>query len=1114
MDEQRARVQDDLRGLLDGEVRCDDLFVQLYASDASIYQIRPLGVVLPRTSADVVALVEYARDNHLPLHARGAGTGLAGESLGPGLVVDFSKHLRRVLAVDHDRVRVQPGVVLERLNAHLAASGRFVGPDPAMSQVTTLGSLVAIDAAGSHWLKYGSARRHVLEVEAVLASGDLVRLGREPLVNLVSNDEHFAKRTLINELAPLLASESERIARHRPRSRVNRSGYALHEVLGDDTLDVARLLTGSEGTLALFTEVTLATQPLPRHRSVAMLFFDRLESACLAVPDILSFEPSACDLVDRRHISLARDTQPRYELLIPAQTEALLLVELDGDDKAQLRDRQQRLIDVVWRKRRRAFDARVASDDLEFEFFWQLARKVVSTLHRLKGSTRPLPFIEDIAVPPDALSRVVVNLQNVLKRHQVTASLFGHVGHGQLHVRPFMDLSDPTQVRRIEELAADVYAEVWAVGGTISGEHGDGLSRTAFVARQYGPLYEVFREVKRIFDPHNIFNPGKVVGDDPHLMQRNLRPVSLPWQMPAGGEPRSERGPQGQAVDASAPHPPGSRLQSPDRSAPRATVRYVDREPAAAVRDITERATAEGATAERATAEHATAERATAEYTTAEHATAERAASECATAERAAADPPAVDTTAPEPRFPETTAVEPAVDDRPPLPRELVELQLHWNAEDLALAARACNGCGVCRTQAPGTRMCPIFRFEPREEASPRAKANLIRGVLTGQLDPTTLARDEFKAIADLCVNCQMCRVECPAEVDIPGMMVEAKAAYVASNGLRLVDWLLAHIDWVSGLGSHVAAAANWALGNRQARWLLEKTTGIAQGRKLPRFARQSFMRLARKRRLTRPTRRSGEKVLYFVDTYANYHDPQLAEALVAILEHNGVAVYVHPQQAGSGMSLVSMGALDAARRVAAHNVPLLAEAVRQGYHVVASEPSAALALVREYPRLLDDDDARLVAQNTSEAGQYLWRMHRSGKLHLDLQPVHAQVAYHLPCHLRALEVGTPGEHLLRLIPSLRVHRTEKGCSGMAGTFGLKRQNFRASLRAGRDLIASLREPGLHAGATECCTCKMQMEQGTTKPTIHPLKLLAMAYGVMPRLDVVLAQRSEERLVT
>ncbi len=368
-----------------------------------------------------------------------------------------------------------------------------------------------------------------------------------------------------------------------------------------------------------------------------------------------------------------------------------------------------------------------------------------------------------------------------------------------------------------------------------------------------------------------------------------------------------------------------------------------------------------------------------------------------------------------------------------------------------------------------------------------------MRGLLTGQLSPNELVGDEMKSVADLCVHCFQCREECPAGVDIPKMMVEAKAQYVASNGLKFADWLITRTDLVAAWAIKVRRLSNFFIRNRRMRWLVEKTIGIAQGRKLPLLAPRSFMQQATRMRLTRPSRSAGAKIVYFTDLYANWFDLQLAECMVSVFQHNGISIYVHPRQKQSGMSLVALGAVGKAKRLARRNVMILAQAVRQGYQIVTSEPSAALCLTQEYPNLWDDDDTRLVAENTLDACAYLWRLHQTGKLELDLKPLNAVVGYHLPCHVRAMGMGTPGENLLKLIPGLTVKRLDHGCSGMAGTFGLHRGNFRNSLRAGWQLIKAMRDPAIPVGSTECSACKIQMEQGTTKPTIHPLKILALA---------------------
>jgi FAD/FMN-containing dehydrogenase/Fe-S oxidoreductase len=997
MDPQRERIQADLRGLLTGEVFCDDPLTLLYASDASVYQLRPLGVVRPRGLADVLALVRYAGEQGIPLIARGAGSGLAGESLGTGLVVDFSRAMRRIVGVEGDTVTVQPGVVLGQLNRYLAAFGRQFGPDPATGGVTTMGSVVALDNSGSNWLRYGSARSHVVSLQIVLADGETLDVSRHPVTDDPHLDPNPRRRDLVRRLADLIERERDTIEKHWPKAWVNRSGYQLRDVLSGGQLDLARLLSGSEGTLALITQATLRTVPIPKQRGVALLFFDRLESAAIAATEARALGLAACDLIDRRILSLARDIDEHYARAIPRDAEAMLIIEQQADEQREVIESLQQAVAVWQRKRRLAFGFHMALAPDEFDAFRRLPRRVSPTLYRVQGHERPTPFVEDIAVPPESLPEFLGTLQNILKAHEVTASFFAHAGHGQLHIRPFLNLSDPADVRKMQALADHLYEEVIKIGGTISGEHGSGLSRTWYMQRQFGPLYDVFREVKRIFDSHNLFNPGKVIADAPQPLTSHLRP------MPQNGADQGTGG----------------------------------------------RATGDG---------------------------------------------------------------EQAADANEPGTKTL-ELHLIWN-QPMSATASACNGCGRCRTQSPDARMCPIFRFSPSEEASPRAKANLMRAVIAGDLDPVDLAKDELKGIADLCVNCHQCRLECPAGVDIPKLMIEAKAQYVASNGLGTTDWILSRLDSIARWSSRFAPLSNWVLHRRWTRWLLEKTVGIAQGRKLPMVAASSFLRRAERRRLTRPTRRTGGKVLYFVDLYANWYDVQLAEALVAVMEHNNIAVYVHPHQQPAGMNRIAIGDVERAREVAARNVRLLAEAIRQGYEIVCTEPTAALCLTREYPDLVDDDDARLVAGHTHDACAYLWHLHQAGKLALNFQPLDLVLGYHLPCHLRALEVGSPGEQLLGLIKGVTVRRIERGCSGMAGTFGLKRENYRASLRAGWGLIRAMRNPGIQVGTTECSACKIQMEQGTTKPTIHPLKILALAYGVMPEIEPLLTAKSEELTVT
>ena len=1014
MDQERQRIQEDLRGLLDGDVRCDDIFVQMYANDASVYEIRPLGVIRPRNVSDVVVAVQYAAEHNYSIHPRGGGSGVAGESLGSGLVLDFSQHMRRVIAIEEDRVRLQPGVVHAQLNRLLKRRGQIFGPDPANTAVSTMGSVLALNSTGSHWMKYGTPRDLVESMQVVLADGTIIRAGYEqgkaiawdetcPVSASVreaaeTEEKEPRSRQIQSRLSGLLERESEVVQSHRPQSLVHRCGYHVFDITDGDSVDLARLLVGSEGTLGLITEMTLRLQQLPAASGVVLLFFDRLESAAQAALEAREMSAIACDIMDRRLLSIARELDSRYHRLLPPEAEAMLLIEMEGDSAGDVRTRLDDLVQRIHHQQHLAFATWRATEEEEIKLAWDLIRNVVPRLYRLEGSARALPFVEDVAVPPERLTEFLTGLQNILKEHEITASLFGHAGHGQLHVRPFLDLANPEHVYLMHSVAADIYQLALEVKGTISGEHGAGLSRTWFMRDQFGPLYNVLREVKRTFDPDNLFNPGRVVADLPQPIHNNLRPVEVAADL----APLSE----------STPLEDGYEVETGKADKPRIT------------------------------------------------------------------------------------------------------LQLAWSPDELVYTARTCNGCGRCRTLAPQERMCPIYRFAPREEASPRAKANLMRGILTGRLDSDTLADEELKSIADLCVNCHQCRIECPASVDIPRLMVEAKAQYVATNGLSFSDSMLTQLDRLARWSNRLRPLYNWAIGNRQMRWLMEKMFGLAQGRKLPRVARRNFLRIAQRRRLHRPLRHSGRKVVYFVDVFANWFDVQLAEATIDVLEHNGISVYVPGNQLAAGMSAISEGAIDLARRLATRNVTLLADSIRQGYQVVTTEPAAAMCLTKEYTNLLDSDDARLVAENTVDACHYLWKMHENGQLELDLQPIVTTVGYPLPCHLRALPVPASGESLIKLIPGLVVKRLDHGCSGMAGTFGLKKKNYRNSLRAGWDLISAIRNSPVQIGTTECSACKLQMEQGTTKPTLHPLKLLALSYGLRPEIRALLNSQSTDLVVT
>jgi FAD/FMN-containing dehydrogenase/Fe-S oxidoreductase len=1022
MDPDRSRIQSDLSGVLDGDIRCDDNVLQLYSSDASIYEIKPLGVVRPAGVEDVVACVNYARENDLAVIPRGAGSSVSGGAIGRGLVLDFSYAMRSVRSLGRDEVTIEPGVVVRRLNQQLAPHRQHFGPDPATRAVSTMGGVLSNNSTGSRWNRYGNPRDRVTRLQVVLASGNVVELNAgsniramDPVRESSGQQTHEVDR-LSYRLQQVLTQNADLISRNRPKSRINQAGYNVFDLqsgIGGQAIDLTRLIVGSEGTLGIITEATLKTDCLPAHRGVALLFFERIADAAEAALQIDQMQPAACDMVDRRLLSIARQKDVRYQKILPIEAESMLLVEFQTADEKTLQEKLEDVVVEIQRRKNLAFDVRTTSDPDERDFFWHLVRRIVPIQYRLGGQRRAIPFVEDIAIAPTLIPDFLGDLYGILNRHEVTASVFAHMPQGHLHIRPLINMADPSELPRMQRLATELFDRVVELNGTISGGQGDGLSRTWYLRQQYGHLCDVFSQVKNTFDPHNVLNPGKVIDHPAHELTQNVREVTVAESLYRN---RSESGHLNSQADEFDDADSNGRNKS---------------------RKI-----------------------------------------------------------------------------RKPASLPVLEPQLAWDLEDIAAASQACNGCARCRTRSPVERMCPMFRAVPTEEASPRAKANLIRGVVTGQLDPRSMSSDAFRSVADLCVNCHQCRLDCPASVDVPKLMVEAKAQHFSVNGLRFSDWCLTRLDWLYGVAGRMPRITNRLLRNRVARWLLDRLMGIAAGRKLPSFSTLSFARWVHRKKLDRPTEGTGDKVVYFVDAYANWNDVELAQAFVAVLQHNNVEVVVPPDQLVSGMSLISDGAIRRARKIAQKNVESLAEWIRRGYRVVTTEPSAALALSHEYVNLLDDEDAKLVASKTIDATNFLLELYESKKLSTTFSRIDATIGYHLPCHQRALGANVPALTLLKLIPGLDVRMINRGCSGMAGTYGLKRKNYVASLRMGFSLIDAMREPVLMAGTTECSTCKIQMEQGTKTPTVHPIKFLALAYGLMPELEDLFERKSEELVTT
>ena len=506
-------MRDDLRRQFRGELHIDAPARTLYATDASLFQVDPLGVAVPRDEEDLRVLVRYAFDRSVPLVPRGAGTGLAGESLGRGLIVDLSVHFRAIIASGDDWVRVQPGVVLDRLNVELAKRGRKFAPDPASGMSCTIGGMIATDASGGRAAKYGYTHDHVLGLRVVWDDGSVDDLNRSE--SPASDAPCERTRQIRSGVQELLTANAGLIAASRPRTHFNRCGYPLHDLAAGAAPDLVRLLVGSEGTLALTADATLRTVPLPGGRAGVAFGFASFEAAVHAGHVTGPTLPTACEVLDRRLVSLARVQFRDAAVAVPRDAEAVLLVEYERDTPDQARDAVRALISRL--EALYGFELAVvpAYEAAELDELWAVRTTALPSLYALGKGPRPLAFVEDIGVHPADLPVFVERAQAILKRFDVTASFLIHSATGQVHLRPILDPDQPADAAKLWPLAEDLHALALGLGGTVSAQHGTGLARTPWVERQYGPLFPVFRALKGVFDPHAILNPGKIVGPDP-----------------------------------------------------------------------------------------------------------------------------------------------------------------------------------------------------------------------------------------------------------------------------------------------------------------------------------------------------------------------------------------------------------------------------------------------------------------------------------------------------------------------------------------------------------------------------------------------------------------------
>jgi len=525
---ERVQVEQLRRALesqIEGEVRFDKVSRALYSTDASVYRIEPIGVVVPRSRDDVTRVVQACHELQCPLTMRGGGTSQAGQAIGTGLQLDTSKYLNRLIEVNASErwARVEPGIVLDELNAALRPHGLRFAPDISTASRATIGGMIANNSSGARSVLYGKTIDHVLELQVVLADGSLAHLrplsASELEAACTGNSLEAACYREVRRAARLHADEIER---RYPKILRRVGGYNLDSFvessIGERGFNLSKLIVGSEGTLAVVLEAKIALVRLPQSKAVLAIQFADLLEALEATPAILKHKPAAIEVMDRFILDHTKQNELLDRLrrsFIDGDPGALLCVEFYADRAEALPDMLEALERDLAARRLGDRYTRALDPALQAKI-WSLREAALGLSMAMKDDAKSISFVEDTAVAPENLRNYIERFLAIVRRHGTTAGVYAHASVGCLHVRPVVNLKTDDGVRQFEAIANDIADLVLEFGGALSGEHGDGLVRSPFMRKMFGPvLYDAFRTIKRTFDPQGILNPGKIVDAAP-----------------------------------------------------------------------------------------------------------------------------------------------------------------------------------------------------------------------------------------------------------------------------------------------------------------------------------------------------------------------------------------------------------------------------------------------------------------------------------------------------------------------------------------------------------------------------------------------------------------------
>jgi len=1011
-----ADLSNELQKNIKGEVCFDETTRLLYSTDASIYQIEPIGVVFPRSLDELSAVVEIAVKYQVPILPRGSGSSLAGQAIGDALVIDCSRYLNKQIEINPEErtATVEPGVIMAEVNQQAGRHGLQFGPDPASAERATMGGSIASNASGAHSILYGMTADHLLASEVLLADGSLAyfetislqeaqrragmwhgSIGKPAETEMISNAgsiESALYATAIHIRQRFYTSIQEKW----PRTWRRASGYNLNyllpwaasqppqwsEVDGQSHLpyppvphgylNLAPLVAGSEGTLAIIRRAKVRLVPRPHNTVLGILAFDTLETACEAVSGLLDHHPSAIELIPKNLIELARSV-PAYahnlsfidelQLKLSAVSngdyipEAILVVEFAGEEQSKLLEKALNLAPNVL----------VAQSREEQDRIWSVRKVGLGILLSRPGDIKPAAFIEDLSVPVAKLATFVRGLEEIMKSHNTQGDFYAHASAGCLHIRPLVNLKTGQGVKEMRQIAEQAVDLTLQLGGAVSGEHGNGLARSEWMERAYGSeVLAAFRMLKNTADPGGILNPGKILDSpamDTHLRYgADYHPIDLSTKM-----------------------------------------------------DFSRQAGFLGA----------------------------------------------------------------------------VEL---------------CNGAGVCR-KADGL-MCPSYQATFEEMHSTRGRANLLRGMLSGNFSSNQLAEQKVFEALDLCLACKGCKAECPSAVDMAKLKYEFLNHYYKFSEKETHrrpwrDYLFAYISLFARITHRGAPFINKLLRNETIKKIGEKWFSISANRNLPTLASRSLTQYLSNNTLNHSKQWD---CLFLSDPFTEYFHPEVGLAAIKVLQAVGCQVKIIPI-IDSGRTLISKGFLEPARRKAAAVVKAIQRLDPDGsLPIIGVEPSEIYSLRDEYLDLLPDNQyVTGLKDRVFMIDEYLIRPGADGKkpiLRIVNGNANREVLLHGHCYQKTQPPAQDGfatgiaatAEILRAV-GYQVTLVDSGCCGMAGAFGYESEHYHLSMKIGElKLFPAIRQASAMGGkvivAASGVSCRSQIQDGTGETAVHPVMLL------------------------